>query len=156
MVSEPVLRSRRAGSLQVNRVTPPKTINFAARPRSYTTTTSKTWWLRKRAYFVYVLRDLSPTAGVLWLLAFLYEIRGLRSDPSGYSPFHSPLFVAFSSSCLAATLFHAFTWFRLTGIATPLRLGGRVFRPIEITIVMYATFVLVSVLIGWLLIRLAA
>ena len=137
-------------------MTPPKSINFVARPPTYTTAISKTWWLRKPAYFVYVLRDLSPTAGVLWLLAFLYEIRGLHSGPSGYTPFHSPLFVAFSSFCIAATLFHAFTWFRLTGIATPLRLGGRVFRPIEITIVLYATFVLVSVLIGLVLMWLAA
>ena len=123
--------------------------------RSYPSRLPKTWWLRHRRYFIYVVRDLSPGAGILWLLVFLFEIRQLNGGPAGYSPFHSLWFVALSVFCLAATLFHSVTWFSLSAVVLRIQLGKRILKPRTVAAAIYVLFVLVSAIGAFLLVWLA-
>lgn len=116
--------------------------------KTYRPRLPRTWWLRRRNYFVYVIRDLSPTAGVIWLLLLLYQVKLLGDGSAGYAPFAASWFVPVSVLCLVATLFHSVTWFRLSGVATPLRFRGRFVKGSTITIGMYALFVAASAVIA--------
>jgi len=113
------------------------------------------WWLKRRSYFMYVIRDLSPTAGVAWLVIFLFQIHRIKDGVQSYEALFSPWYVAFSLICLLFTLLHAFTWFGLSGVALPLRIGGHALKARTITVGMASAFVVVSAIVGFLLVWLA-
>ncbi|TMC00942.1 MAG: hypothetical protein E6J41_33850 [Chloroflexi bacterium] len=83
-----------------------------------------TWWTRRRGYVLYMVRELSALPVAIWWLLFLVEVSRLRGGSSGYHPLE-PWFVAVSVVCLAAALWHSYTFLNLAGLIMRIPLGER-------------------------------
>ena len=116
---------------------------------------SRTWWLRKRSYLIYMLRDFSPVPITLWLIWLLVELWRLRSGPAGYRPHMSAAFVVFSAVCLLFALLHSVTFLSLSGVVMRVRLGSRSVKPALVTATMFGVWIGASVVVGGLLMWLA-
>lgn len=85
------------------------------------------WWLRKRHYFLFMLRELSSVFIAVFLILFLIQIYQLSRGPDPYSSFmrtlESPGWIIFHVVALLFALYHSITWFRLTSRVQVARLG---------------------------------
>lgn len=97
-------------------------------PKWYRSRVSVWWWLRKPAYALFVLRELTSVPVALFALVTLWGVHALREGPEAYAAFQgrmrTPGFVALHVLALAAVLFHSVTWFNLAPKAIVVRLGG--------------------------------
>ena len=98
-------------------------------PRWYRRPVSVFWWLEKRAYVLFVLRELTSVfVGVVAVLALL-QVRAILAGPEAHGALMerlgSPLVVGLFLVSLVALVFHSVTWFLLAPRAMPVRLGGR-------------------------------
>jgi fumarate reductase subunit C len=125
------------------------------RPRTYPYKQPVTWWLRNRRYVLYMLRELSPVPMGIWLLIFLFEVLRLHDGAKGFQPFGGPVFVIVSLICLAAALWHSFTFLNLAGLIMriPMPLKEDAWVPPRVIVGgAFAGFVVVTVVIAALLI----
>ena len=112
------------------------------------------WWLRKRSYFAFILREISSVFvawAVLFLLLIVFEVgRG----PAAYGAFlewsRQPWVMALNVSSLLLVGFHAITWFNLAPQALVLRLGHTHVPGFLIAASNYAAWVVVSALVAWI------
>lgn len=118
---------------------------------------SPSWWLRNRAYFLFMLRELTSVfiaAYAILLLVLLYQLRAGRDAYESYLGFLTePAMVAFHVAALAAALFHTVTWFNLTPNVLVVRLSGRRVSAPVIAGVNYAAWIVLSVLVAWIVLR---
>ena len=118
---------------------------------------SPTWWLRNRAYFLFMLRELTSVfiAGyAILLLILLYQLNAGRDAYQSYLRFLSaPGMVAFHVIALAAALFHTVTWFNLTPKVLVVRMGGRHVPASVIAGVNYVAWIVISALVAWIVLR---
>jgi succinate dehydrogenase subunit C len=84
-------------------------------PRTYKSAMPRGWWLRRRHYFLYMLREFTALPLALWLIWLLFEIHRAGSAQT-YYPAASPAFIVFSIVCLAAALYHSITFLSLAGV----------------------------------------
>ena len=92
-------------------------------PRAYRPEMSRLWWLGRRSYVFFVLRELSSIF-VAWSVVFLLlMIRAVAQGDSQYRDFldwaASPWVVALNVVTLAFLVLHSVTWFNLTPKALP-------------------------------------
>jgi fumarate reductase subunit C len=89
----------------------------------------RTWWLKKPAYFMFMLRELSSVFIAVFLIVFLVQIYQLTKGPEAYAAFvqklSSPGWIVFHIVALLFALLHSITWFQSTAVVMPLRLGER-------------------------------
>jgi len=115
------------------------------------------WWLRKRTYFVFVMRELSSIFVAWYVLFLLLLVRAIDRSEGAYADFldwaASPVIVAVNVVAFAFIVLHAVTWFSLTPQALALRVGGRPVPGWLIIAGQYAGLAIVSVLIWWLVNR---
>ena len=115
------------------------------------------WWVRKRSYFVFVMRELSSIFVawlVVYLLMFLYAVgRG----ESAYADFldwaSTPWVVVLNVVSVLFLVLHVVTWFILTPQAMLVKLGS---RPVPAPLVIasqYAALLVVSAIVFWLVMR---
>jgi fumarate reductase subunit C len=109
------------------------------------------WWLRRRNYLLYIIRELTALPVALFWVLFLVELSRMR-DGSGYQPFGGPLFVAVSLVCLAAALWHSYTFLTLAGLIMRIPLGDRTVPPRAIVGAAFSGFVVVTAVVAALLI----
>ena len=88
-----------------------------------------TWWLKKPAYILFMLRELSSVFIAIFLIVFLAQIYQLTKGPAAYAVFvqklSSPGWILFHIVVLLFALLHSVTWFQSTAVVMPLRLGER-------------------------------
>jgi fumarate reductase subunit C len=88
-----------------------------------------TWWLKKKSYFFFMLRELSSLFIALFLVVYLVEIYQLTKGPDAYIAFtqklSSPGWILFHVVVLLFALYHSFTWFQSSAVVLPIRLGER-------------------------------
>ena len=94
-------------------------------PVTYRQPVSRLWWLKKRTYFLFVMRELSSVF-VAWFAVFLmmmvYAIgRGEESYQKFFDWAASPVIVVINVVALAFSLLHTVTWFVLTPQAMVVR-----------------------------------
>jgi len=86
-----------------------------------------TWWLKKKSYFLFMLRELSSVFIAIFLLVYLYQIYQLTQGPEAYVAFSrrlsSPGWIVFNLIALLFALYHSITWFQSSAIVLPLRVG---------------------------------
>lgn len=126
-------------------------------PRTYRRPVSLLWWLHKRSYAFFVLREISAVF-VAWSVAFLLLLaRAVAQGESHYRAFldwaATPWVVALDLVTLAFLLLHAVTWFNLTPAAMVVRVRGRRVPPAAVAGGAYAAWLVVSVLVAWLVLR---
>jgi fumarate reductase subunit C len=151
-------------------------------PVTYRQPVSRLWWLKKRTYLLFVMRELSSVF-VAWFAVFLMVlVFAIGRGEASYQRFldwaASPAVVVVNLVALAFSVLHTVTWFVLTPqamvvrfrgrqvramkevrvagqwvpAATVVRVGGRL--PAGVVIAsQYAGLVVVSAFIAWLVLR---
>jgi fumarate reductase subunit C len=125
--------------------------------RPYHQPISTWWWLEKRSYFVFMMRELSSIFvawSVVFLLLLLYAVG--RGDDE-YQDFldwaASPWLVVVNVISLLFHVQHTVTWFDLTPKAMVVRLRGQRLSASLILASQYAGWVVVSAFVVWLVVR---
>ena len=126
-------------------------------PRWYRTPVSTWWWLRKRSYVAFILRELSSVF-VGWSVVFvLLLVRAAGKGPGSYADFldwaDTPWVVVLNVVTLAFIVYHSVTWFQLTPKAMVVRLRGRLVPGTAIAGSAFAGWVVVTLFVAWLLLR---
>lgn len=119
--------------------------------RSYPFRQPFNWWLKRRSYFLYMVRELTAFPIALWWVLFLVELARLRDGSGGYRPLEG-WFVAVSVVCLAAALWHSYTFLNLAGLIMRIPLGDRNVPARVIVGAAFSGFVVITALIAALVI----
>jgi fumarate reductase subunit C len=109
------------------------------------------WWLTKRAYFLFMLREISSVFIAIFLVVLLIEMYQLSRGPAAYAGFlqrlTSPGWIIFHVVAWLFALYHSFTWFSLTSKVQVVRVGGRQVPPPLVTAVNVGIWIVLSVVI---------
>jgi succinate dehydrogenase subunit C len=123
-------------------------------PRWYRPRMSVFWWVSRRSYLIFVLRELSSVF-IAWSVVFLLLlIRAIGQGGSEYRRFldrsGEPWMLALNALTLAFVLFHTLTWFNLAPHAMVVRLRGKRVPRTWIAGAHYAGWALITGLVAWL------
>jgi fumarate reductase subunit C len=115
------------------------------------------WWLRKRTYFVFVMRELSSLFVGWFVLYLLLFFRAVGRGDAAYHDFldkaDSPVLVVVNVVGFLFIVLHAVTWFSLTPQAMALRVRGKPVPALLVIGAQYAGLAVVSAVIWWLVTR---
>ena len=110
-----------------------------------------TWWLRKRNYFLFIVREFSSVFIAAYLVVFLVQLYQLGNGAAAYSTFantlKSPGWIVFHVVVLVFALYHSVTWFYTTSIVIPLRIGGKEIPRAAFTAINIAAWIAVSAVV---------
>jgi fumarate reductase subunit C len=123
-------------------------------PRWYRTRVGTLWWLRRRSYLLFILRELSSIF-VAWFVVFLLLlVHAVGRGNSEYQRFlhwaSNPWVILVNVVALVFVAFHAVTWFDLTPKAMVVRLRGKRVPSAWIAGSNYLAWAAVSALVAWL------
>jgi len=123
---------------------------------SYQRRMSVFWWVHKRSYFLFVMRELSSLFVAWFVVYLLMFIAAVGGGAEKYDAFldraSSPLFLVVNAVALAFVVLHTITWFALTPQAMVLNLGGRRVPGVLIVAAQYVGLAAVSAFIYWLVV----
>jgi fumarate reductase subunit C len=112
------------------------------------------WWLERRSYFVFAMRELSSIFVAWWVLFLLLLIAAVGRGPAAYDGFldwaGSGWVVTLNVVAFGFVLLHTVTWFNLTPQAMVVRVGGRVVPSWAILAGQYVGLLVVSGFVLWL------
>jgi fumarate reductase subunit C len=122
--------------------------------RWYKPRISRLWWLRRRSYLVFVLRELTSVF-VAWFVVFLLLlVRAVSQGDREYQRFldlsANPWMLALNVLTLFFVVFHTVTWFAAAPQAIVVRLRGRRVPANVILALHYAAWILVTGIIAWI------
>jgi fumarate reductase subunit C len=125
-------------------------------PRLYRPRVRLLWWLSRRSYLLFVLRELSSIF-VAWTVVYLLLlVRAVGAGPWEYQRFLDwsarPWVVALNVVTLAFVLYHAVTFVNLTPQAMVVELRGRRVPPRLLAGSMYLAWLVVSAFLVWLVV----
>jgi len=113
------------------------------------------WWLHRRSYLTFVLRELSSIFVAWFVVYILLLVRAVSRGEASYQQFlawsRSPLVLLLNLVGLLFVVFHAVTWFNLAPQAMVVRVLGRRVPGRWITASNYLAWALVSALTARLL-----
>jgi fumarate reductase subunit C len=114
------------------------------------------WWLRRRSYLIFVLRELSSLF-VGWFIAYLLVlVYAVGQGESSYQRFldwsANPFVIALNVVALGFVLLHAVTFFQAAPQTTVVRLRGRRVPPAALAAPIFAAWVVVSAFLIWLVV----
>ena len=88
------------------------------------------WWLRRRIYFLFMMRELSSVFIALFLVVFLVQIYQLSNGQQSYTAFvqglGSPAWITFHVVALLFALYHTITWFQSSSVVLQIKIGRKV------------------------------
>lgn len=109
------------------------------------------WWLHKRSYALYMIRELTCIALALYSGVVIYGLGRLSQGPEAWEGFvlalRSPGFVTFHLAALVLMLYHTVTWFQLTPKAMPIMRGPEFLPGRFIIGAHYAVWAVVSLVV---------
>jgi fumarate reductase subunit C len=125
-------------------------------PRWYRPRMPVFWWVGRRSYLIFVLRELSSVF-VAWSVVFLLLlVHAVSQGAKQYQQFlnlsSNPWMLALNVVTLAVVVFHAITWFNLAPQALVVRLGHTHLPGSFISTSNYAAWVAVSAIVAWIVI----
>jgi fumarate reductase subunit C len=111
------------------------------------------WWVRRRSYMVFVVRELSSIF-VAWFVVFLLLlVVAIARGEDAYRLFlqwsANPVVIAVNVVAFLFVVFHAVTWFNLAPRAMILKLRGRRVPPPLVAIVHFGAWAVVSIVVAW-------
>ena len=113
------------------------------------------WWLQKRVYFNFILRELTCVFVGVFAVLTLLQIRALANGPDAYAEFinrlKTPGFILFNSVGLAALLLHGVTWFKAVPTTMIIRFGETRVPDQVIAGLHYVGWMVVSAVVAWIL-----
>jgi fumarate reductase subunit C len=124
-------------------------------PRWHRPRMSVFWWVGRRSYLIFVLRELSSVF-VAWSVVFLLLlVHAVSQGGKQYQQFlnlsSNPWMMALNVIALAFLVFHAITWFNLAPRAMVVRLRGKRVPQSWIAGAHFAGWALLSALAAWLI-----
>ncbi|MEV6426310.1 fumarate reductase subunit C [Nocardia sp. NPDC051463] len=125
--------------------------------RLYRKPISTFWWVRRRSYLIFVLRELSSVF-VAWFVVFLLLlVNAVSSGSDEYQRFLSwsgrPWMLAMNSVALLFVLLHTVTWFNLAPKAIVVRVRNRRVAPVVILGLHYLLWGLLTAITVWVVLR---
>jgi fumarate reductase subunit C len=119
--------------------------------RPYPRQHSNSWWLRRRPYAIFMLREWSSVFVAVYMVLLLVLVSKVRDGAQAYEDYldflQSPLVVVFHLVALAFALLHTVTWFVAVPKAMPLRRGEERVPPRAMIGANYLAWAAVSVVI---------
>lgn len=126
-------------------------------PKWYRRRVSVWWWLQKRIYTTFVLRELTSVFVAFFAVLSLWQLRALVAGPEAYARFaarlRTPLFLVLDTIALVFLLFHAVTWFNLAPTAMVVRVGGKRVPDWVVAGSNYGAWLILSGAVAWILVR---
>ena len=126
-------------------------------PRWYRPHVSVYWWLGEWHYLKFILREISSVFVAWFVILTLVQLWALRSGRESYARFEhwlqNPVVIAVNVISLFFVVFHAVTWFNLAPKAMAVRFRGKRLPDILLAAPNYAMWAVVSVAVGWILLR---
>lgn len=114
----------------------------------------RSWWLKHRYFKAYMLREATVLPLIFFLLCLMGGLWALYRGEETWAAWlvfmRSPLVVALNLLALAASLYHAATFFVLFPRVMPLRLGRRAIAPQAIVAGQWVGVVIIGLLFFWL------
>ena len=124
-------------------------------PQPYHRPMSFWWWLQKRVYFNFIVRELTCVFVGIFAVLTLLQIRALAIGPDAYAAFidrlRTPGFILLNTVGLAALLLHAVTWFKAVPTTMTVRLGETRVPGQVIAGLHYVGWIAVSAVVAWIL-----
>ena len=116
-----------------------------------------TWWLSKRNYVLFMLRELTSVLIAAFLVVYLIQLAQLAQGAEAYTAFlyrlASPGWIVFHLLVLIAALYHTITFFNLTPKIIVVRRGEESVPPVFIAGSHYAAWLVTSVVVLWIVLR---
>lgn len=122
--------------------------------RWYKPRISRLWWLRRRSYLVFVIRELSCVF-VAWFVVFLLLlVRAVSQGDREYQRFldlsANPWMLALNAITLFFVVFHTITWFNAAPQAIVVHVRGRRVPAHVILALHYAAWILLTGITAWI------
>lgn len=128
------------------------------RPRLYHPRVSRLWWLRRRSYVLFVLRELSSLFVGWFVVYLLLLVRALGQGEAAYQRFldwaAAPWVIALNLVALAFLVLHAVTWFNLAPKAMVVKVRGQRVPAKMIALSQFGAWAAVSAAVAVLLVGL--
>jgi fumarate reductase subunit C len=113
------------------------------------------WWLKRRSYFAFILRELSSVFIAWFVVYLLFLVRAVSQGDSSYQQFLGwsgrPAVLGLNVVSFFFVVFHAVTWFNLAPRAIVVSFGGRRVPGSLIAGANYLAWAGASALAAWLL-----
>ena len=123
-------------------------------PRWFRPHVSTYWWLSRRAYLAFILRELSSIFVAWFVVYLLLLIRAASRGEGAYQQFLTwsahPAMLLLNVITLGFLVYHAITWFNLAPQAMVVKMGRTTVPGVLITASNYAAWAVVSALVAWL------
>ena len=114
------------------------------------------WWVKRRSYTKFMLRELSSVFVALFVVELLLLVRAVANGPAAYDDFlntmANPAMIVLNLIALAFVLLHAVTFANLTPRAMVVRLRGRTVPPQAILAGVYFGWLVVTAFLIWLVV----
>lgn len=115
------------------------------------------WWLRRRSYLLFVVRELSSVFVAWFVVYLLLLVDAVHAGAAEYERFLNwsarPWMLALNVVALLFVLLHAVTWFNLAPKAMVVRLGDRRVSPVVVLACHYALWAAVTAIVVWVVLR---
>ena len=115
---------------------------------------SNTWWLKRKPYFLFIIRELTSVfvAGYcVFLLVLVYKLtQGAEVYSNLIAALKSPSSIVLHFITLVFVLYHTITWFNLTPKILVIYKGEERIPQGFVAGTFYAGWVVVSVVLAWL------
>jgi fumarate reductase subunit C len=115
------------------------------------------WWLERRSYLLFILRELSSVFVAWTALLILVVVAALGDGADAYrqllARLAGPGWLALHALALAFLVLHSVTWFRLAPQAMVVRARGRRIPGALVAGAHFAAWLVVSAGIAWLVVR---
>jgi fumarate reductase subunit C len=126
-------------------------------PRWYRRHVSTYWWLGRRSYLAFILRELTSIFVAWFVLYLILLFRAMGNGAEAYTRFIAwsgrPLVLLVNIVSFAFIVFHAITWFNLAPQAMVVKVGGKRVPGLLIAGSNYLGWAFVSAFVVWLLMR---
>jgi len=124
-------------------------------PRWFRPRVSTYWWLSRRSYLAFILRELSSIFVVWFVVYMLLLVRAVSQGDASYRQFldwsaRAPVLVL-NVVTLFFLVYHSITWFNLAPQAMVVHVGPRRVPALVIAGSNYLAWVLTSAILAWLL-----
>ena len=122
--------------------------------RLYRPPISPFWWLHRRSYLLFVLRELSSVFVAWFVVYLLLLVNAVHAGNDSYQSFlqwSGQLWVLLLNIvALAFVLLHAVTWFNLAPKAMVIRMRGRRLPPRSVAAAHFVAWAVVSAVVAWI------
>lgn len=115
------------------------------------------WWLERRSYLLFVLRELSSVFVAWFVVYLLLLVKAVSDGAASYQDFLDWSgrwwVLAINVIAMLFLLLHTITWFALAPRAMVIKVRGRRLPPAQIVAAHYFAWLLLSAIVAWLVLR---